>query len=113
MLFRSYSGARFGAAFLIGLTVAAAPRDALAQRLGDVHGRITGAHGPIIGARVAIETPARVAIADERGAYTLRGIPAGGYEVLVTALGYKAARRAVNVIGNESMPLDITLEQGS
>jgi iron complex outermembrane receptor protein len=57
--------------------------------------------------------PPRVAVADNRGAYTLRGIPAGGYEIVVTALGYKPARQAVNVIANQQTTVNFTLEQGS
>ncbi|HKW47943.1 MAG TPA: TonB-dependent receptor [Gemmatimonadaceae bacterium] len=83
------------------------------QGKGSVHGTITGPTGPVMGARVSIERPPRVAIVDERGEYTLRGVPAGGYEIVVTALGYKPARQAVNVIANQEMPLDFTLEQGS
>src|SRR5437764_2142878 len=93
---------------------AAIPRSLTAQqRLGSVQGTIFGAGAPVVGARVAIQTPARLAITDEHGTYTLRGIPAGGYEVVVTALGYRPARRVVNVLANQAMSLDITLEQGS
>lgn len=109
MHFRSFASL-FAAAVV---TVVASPRRAAAQRAGDVHGRVTGASGPVIGARVAIETPARVAIADDRGDYTLRSLPAGHYEVVVTALGYKPARRGVDVTANQSTTLDLSLEQGS
>lgn len=109
MHFRSFASL-FAAAVV---TVVASPRHAAAQRAGDVHGRVTGASGPVIGARVAIETPARVAIADDRGDYTLRSLPAGQYEVVVTALGYKPARRGVDVTANQSTTLDLSLEQGS
>ena len=109
MHFRSFASL-FAAAVV---TVVASPRHAVAQRAGDVHGRVTGASGPVIGARVAIETPARVAIADDRGDYTLRSLPAGHYEVVVTALGYKPARRGVDVTANQSTTLDLSLEQGS
>lgn len=109
MHFRSFASL-FAAAVV---TVVASPRHAAAQRAGDVHGRVTGASGPVIGARVAIETPARVAIADDRGDYTLRSLPAGHYEVVVTALGYKPARRGVDVTANQSTTLDLSLEQGS
>ena len=91
----------------------ALPRVAYAQRTGDIHGRVSSATGSVIGARVAIEIPPRVAIVDERGDYTLRGLPAGHYDVVVTALGYKPARRGVDVTGNQSTTLDLSLEQGS
>jgi iron complex outermembrane receptor protein len=96
------------------LCAVAVPRSLTAQqRLGSLHGTITGTGGPVIGARVAIERPPRVAVADDRGTYTLRGVPAGGYEIVVTALGYKPARHLINVIANQTTPLNFTLEQGS
>ena len=98
---------------LAATVLVATSRSAAAQRTGDIRGRITSATGTVIGARVAIEIPARVAIVDERGDYTLRGLPAGHYDVLVTALGYKPARRGVDVIANQSTTLDVALEQGS
>src|SRR5690349_2901042 len=95
------------------LVASIAPSALAQQRLGAVHGRITGVAGPVIGARVSIDIPPRVAVTDDRGNYTLRGIPAGGYEIVVTALGYKPSRRAVDVTANESTTLDVSLEQGS
>ena len=100
-------------AAIVVTAMVASPQRAAAQRAGDVHGRITGPSGPVIGARVAIETPARVAIADERGDYTLRGLPAGHYDVVVTALGYRPGRHGVDVMANQSTTLDLSLEQGS
>src|SRR4051812_41181271 len=93
--------------------LAASPQIGAAQRTGDIRGRISSASGAVIGARVAIERPARVASADDRGTYTLRSLPVGHYEVLVTALGYKPARRGVDVTANQLTTLDVSLEQGS
>jgi len=91
----------------------ASARSAAAQRTGDIHGRVSGASGTVAGARVAIDIPPRVTIVDERGEFTLRSLPAGHYEVVVTALGYKPARRGVDVTANQSTTLDVSLEQGS
>jgi iron complex outermembrane receptor protein len=103
--------AKLVALFLLVLSSLAA-RDVYAQG-GDVHGRISAAGASVVGARVSIEMPPRVSITDERGAYTLRSIPAGHYDVVVTALGYKSAKRRVDVSPNESATLDVSLEQGS
>ncbi len=83
------------------------------QRLGSVSGRVTGAYGPTIGARVAIEMPPRVAVTDDRGSYTLRGLPAGRYDMVVTALGFQPARLGVEIKANQAATLDVTLQQGS
>jgi iron complex outermembrane receptor protein len=95
------------------LSVAASQPATAQQRQGSVHGIVTGTSGPVIGARVSIERPPRIAIADDRGGYTLRAIPVGGYEIVVTALGYKPARQAVNVVADQEMTINFTLEQGS
>jgi iron complex outermembrane receptor protein len=95
------------------LSVAASQPATAQQRQGSVHGIVTGTTGPVIGARVSIERPPRIAIADDRGGYTLRAIPVGGYEIVVTALGYKPARQAVNVVADQEMTINFTLEQGS
>src|SRR4051812_21465130 len=101
-------------ASLVVSFLAVAPRSIIAQqRLGDVSGRITAAGSAVVGARVAIEMPPRVAIANDRGSYTLRGLPAGNYDIVVTALGYKSAHRAVTINANESTTLDVPLERGS
>jgi iron complex outermembrane receptor protein len=111
MHLRSFSSSVTVVLAMAGLAVL--PRRAEAQRTGDIHGRVTSATGAVIGARVAIERPARVVIADERGDYTLRSLPAGHYEVVVTALGYRPARRGADVTANQSTTLDLSLEQGS
>ncbi|NUS47473.1 MAG: hypothetical protein HOQ15_07755, partial [Gemmatimonadaceae bacterium] len=38
-------------------------------------------HAPLAGARVALASPLRVATTDARGAYVLRRLPAGRYEL--------------------------------
>src|SRR5436190_1649913 len=106
----SLSRVKFVASFFAILS-SLAPRGAHAQG-GDVHGRISAAGASVVGARVSIEIPPRVSITDERGAYTLRGIPAGHYDVVTTALGYKSAKRGIDVSPNESATLDVSLQQG-
>jgi outer membrane receptor protein involved in Fe transport len=105
------SRVKFVAALLLMLSLLPA-RSARAQG-GEVYGRISAAGASVVGARVSIEIPPRVSITDERGTYTLRGIPAGHYDVVITALGYKSAKRGVDVSANQSATLDVSLEQGS
>jgi iron complex outermembrane receptor protein len=85
------------------------------QHGGDVRGTITDArtHTPIIGARVAVVTPARVAITDQRGMYTLRELPAGTYVVTTSAIGRKADTSSVTVTPNGTATLDVSLQEGS
>ena len=89
------------------------PAIAVAQGTGTVRGQISSAAGPIQGAHASIDIPPRAAITDASGSYALRGLPAGRYDVVVTALGYEPQRRTVSVSGNRETTLDVTLEQGS
>src|SRR5438094_3970810 len=101
-------------AFVLALACLVRPSAVLAQqRLGAVRGIVRGPSGPVFGARVAIDIPPRVAVADERGAYTLRGVPAGHYDILITALGYEPIRSAVDVVANQTANVDVLLRQGS
>ena len=85
------------------------------SRGGDVSGTITSAstHAPIAGARVGTTTPSRAAIADERGVYLLRNLPAGRYEIVVTALGRTPARDSVTVTASGVTRHDVALRSGS
>lgn len=84
-------------------------------RAGDVRGTVTDArtHTPIMGARVAIVTPERVAITDQRGAYTLRDLPAGRYVVTTSGIGRKADSSMVTISGGSAVTHDVSLKDGS
>lgn len=100
-------------ALLAGLLLL--PATARAQTSGAIRGTITSTQerGPLVGARVAIETPARVALTGQSGSYVIRDVPAGHYELLVTALGHKPARHGVDIAAGQTATLDVALEQGS
>ena len=99
------------ALFVAALAVLAPP--AKAQRTGSLRGTVTAAGVAVAGARVAIEIPPRVTIANETGRYAIRDVPVGHYDVLVTALGYKPWHRGVDVAAGQSATLNVALEQGS
>ena len=71
-----------------------------------------GTQTPVVGARVGVNTPARAAITDERGAYALR-LPAGRYELVITALGRETARDTVFVRDGATTRHDVVLSTGS
>lgn len=93
---------------------AGSPRAAWAQRGGTVHGVVTAAESrePVIGARVAVGRPERVALTDSRGAFTIRDLPAGTYDVTVTAIGRRPAHETVTVAAGETQSLDVELAVG-
>jgi outer membrane receptor protein involved in Fe transport len=100
---------------LITLTAALAiPALAAAQSTGAIAGVVTGESGPIQGARVAIESPTTaITVTDAAGKYSLRELPAGKYQVLVTSIGYKAVRKSVDVAAGQTATVDAKLESGS
>jgi outer membrane receptor protein involved in Fe transport len=99
-------------AAFVSLTLATA---AAAQRGSSIHGTVTSAqtHSPIMGARVAIASPERIAITDDRGVYILRDVPAGTYTVSATAIGQKPASNRVTVNAGATATLDYMLTEGS
>jgi len=105
-----------GATLLASLVTFAGASLAGAQRsTGTVRGVVTNAetHSPIMGARVAILNPERVAISDGRGAFTLRDVPAGTYSVFTTAVARKPDSSSVTVSGGAAATLNVALKEGS
>ncbi|HEY4132596.1 MAG TPA: TonB-dependent receptor plug domain-containing protein, partial [Gemmatimonadaceae bacterium] len=88
---------------------------ASAQKGGNIRGTITSAesHTPLKGARAAINTPARVAIADENGVFVIRDLPPGTYTVLMSAIGHKSDSSRVTVASGSTATGDIALKEGS
>lgn len=110
LLLRMLVGASLLAAILPSLQTLQAQ-----EQPADVRGVVTAAdtHTPVYGARVAIESPARVAVTDEHGRYVLRAVPAGRYEVVVTAAGREPSREQVSLSSGESHTLNVALTRGS
>ena len=105
-------------AFPLSVAVLAAvwpARPAHAQRGGTIRGTVTDAESrtPIVGARVAISAPERVAITNDRGAYVLRDVPAGAYVVRTTAIGHAIDSGRVTVGAPGASTLDVALAEGS
>ncbi len=67
---------------------------------------------PISGVRVAVQSPTRVAVTDEAGRYVLRGIPAGKYDLVFTALGFTPLHRDVD-LSHGNATVDARLAAGS
>jgi iron complex outermembrane receptor protein len=96
---------------LVVLTVPSA----LAQQTGRIIGTVTAidTRTAISNARVALQTPQRVALTDDAGAYTLRDLPAGSYKVYVSAIGRAPDSATVTVSAGNSSAHDFALREGS
>jgi iron complex outermembrane receptor protein len=99
---------------MLGVLVLALPASGQTHG-GDIRGVVTSAEAraPIHNARIAVASPARAALTNERGAYSLRDLPAGRYEVVVTALGREPRRDSVTVRAGQGTTYDVSLSQGS
>jgi outer membrane receptor protein involved in Fe transport len=92
--------------------ILALPLAALAQT-GAVQGTVHGAEGqPLYGARVSVRLPSRAAATDQSGRYALRQLPAGRYDVTISALGRRLAHRDVQVDAGSTATLDVVLDAG-
>jgi len=105
-----------GATVVASFVALASPSIAVAQRAGgNVRGTVTNAdtRKPVVGARVSILNPQRIAISDERGEFTLRDIPAGTYSIFTSAIGRKTDSTSVSVSAGATATLTIGLKEGS
>lgn len=73
---------------LAGVAVLALVPALAAAQAGTVLGTVRDSDGAALdGARVSVVLPARVVNTDQKGRYSLRELPAGHYEVVVTTIG--------------------------
>ena len=92
-------------------TAASAPAEAPkgSARLG---GTVRdGAGQPVVGATIRVIGTAAATRTDERGAYSLSGLPAGSQEVEVRRLGYGIARGPTTLRGEQRARLDVVLDR--
>ena len=103
-----------GATVVASFVALASASPAVAQS-GTIRGAVTRAdtRTPIMGARVSITNPERVAISDERGGFTLRDLPPGTYSIFTSAIGKKPDSSSVTVAANRDATLNIGLKDGS
>ncbi|MED4235885.1 carboxypeptidase-like regulatory domain-containing protein [Priestia megaterium] len=87
----------------------------LASLVGTVTDKKTGK--PVQGARVEVlnnrEKVVAVDYTDERGAFTIRGVPAGTYILLATAEGFAPQTKSVTVIAGKPILVDFVLISSS
>lgn len=74
----------------------------------EISGVITDAKGaPLAGVSVQLKGIAKGTVTNDRGAYTLKGVPAGTYKMLVSLIGFLAIEKTVVV--NQPVVENITL----
>jgi hypothetical protein len=68
-----------------------------------------GANAPLVGARVTVVGSGSVATSDERGGFSLSGLPGGTQMLETRAVGYLPDRRVVDLIADRTPTLTISL----
>lgn len=92
------------------LALAAFPAASRAQT-GAVTGRVTDqSAAPVSAAQVVVQGTRFGALTDAGGAYSIRGLPAGGYTLVVDYPGFKTAEVAVTIQAGGTAHADIRLE---
>jgi hypothetical protein len=95
---------------------AAALDDSVAQRLlsgtASIAGTVRSTGGqPVAGAQVYVLGTAPTGRTDERGGFSLSGLPAGTHELEVRQLGFAVVRRTVELRHGRTTTTDVTLER--
>jgi TonB-linked SusC/RagA family outer membrane protein len=94
---------------LLALSAGAAAADAQQARVsGRVVDRATDL--PLPGARLTVTGTNLIAVADQEGRYTLRGVTPGTVEIRVASVGYAPQRRAAALAGGDVAIEDFSLE---
>ncbi len=88
---------------LLGLGVAAA-------QTGTITGKVTDADGnPMPGANLSIEGTSFGAASGPDGTYTIAGVPAGTYTLVVRFIGFQGKRSQVTVLAGQTVTQDFKL----
>lgn len=99
------------AAIAIGGLAFAPPPDLAAQATGMIQGRVVDAstQRPLEGAQISIVGTGLGTIANARGQFLIRGVPAGEVTVRAERIGFGAEERSVNVTAGETTMVDLQL----
>lgn len=91
--------------------LAGAVQGAQAQQ-ATISGRVTdqATDRPLAEARLQVTGTNRIATTNQRGEYTIRGLPPGRAELQVLAVGYAPVRAAVDVTAGEAVTQDFPLQ---
>ncbi|WP_161891044.1 TonB-dependent receptor [Pontibacter russatus] len=84
---------------------------AVHAQTGTLSGKVTASSGALPYATVMLKGTSWGTSTNEEGLYIMDKLPAGTYEVQVTAIGYRPAQRQVEVIPGSDITLDIRMAE--
>jgi TonB-linked SusC/RagA family outer membrane protein len=84
-----------------------------AQQRGTIRGTVREAdtQRPVPGVQVFIPGTQMATVTDPQGRYEFTGVPAGGVQVRVRAVGYSAALATTTVVGGQTVTVDFALNR--
>jgi TonB-dependent receptor len=78
---------------------------------GTITGRVFGeGDRPLPGAVIQIEGSQQSALTNERGTFSIAGVPAGRHQIRVTLIGFQTTTVEVNVTAGQTVTADIALQ---
>jgi outer membrane receptor protein involved in Fe transport len=97
-------------AAMLGISCSLVAAQTVTTTTGQIRGTVTGSHGGLGGALVAVSGPlVRSTVSRADGTFTLADLASGLYEITVTAAGYETSSRTnVTVLEGETV-VDVTL----
>ncbi len=85
----------------------------LAKGQGIISGKVTEENEALTGAHILLTEIASGTIADERGNFKLRNIPAGKYTLAVSFIGYTTYSQLVEVTDKSNATLEVKMKPGN
>lgn len=97
---------------LLLLTAALLAASSAVAQTGAIQGRVLAAdlRQPLPGVTVVLEGTAYRAATDADGTFSLAAVPAGGYTLTATFVGYRTVQRAIDVQSGETVRVDLVLD---
>ena len=97
---------------LLALAVFAVGSSRVAQAQGTVTGRITAEGNlPLADARVIVVSTTVAATTNEDGRFTLKGVPAGTFDIQALHVGFQSQKKSVTVSAGSTTNADFVLKQ--
>lgn len=95
---------------LLSLLLVLFTATAFAQGTGSIKGTVeTSDNKPAEGVSVTLKGLNRTAIADNNGVFTIKNVPSGSYNLIVTLVGYNDVEQNVTVTSGETATININL----
>lgn len=96
------------AALAVGAPLAAQGPSGRSLLIGSVSSRAN--HMPVVGAEVSVPALGRLAQANATGDFQLTGLPAGAFDVLVRAVGFRPTSMHLTFTGADTLTRDLELD---